>query len=54
LVTVEFRNAGSGTEVVLTHELLPSDEAVERHREGWLACIASLSANLGEPSNPGG
>jgi uncharacterized protein YndB with AHSA1/START domain len=34
LVTIEFRPAGRGTEVVLTHENLPEDE-VEGHTQGW-------------------
>ena len=36
LVTVEFQDAGeSNTEVVLTHERFPNQEAVNNHRQGW-------------------
>lgn len=47
LVTVEFRRVPSGTEVVLTHELLPGDEAVGMHTQGWNGCLASLEEHLG-------
>ncbi|MEO7793847.1 MAG: hypothetical protein ABIV06_03675 [Thermoanaerobaculia bacterium] len=41
-VTIEFRvvAGAKGTEVVLTHELLPVKE-VEGHRRGWTEAIAS-------------
>ena len=51
LVTVEFRPVPGGTEVVLTHELLPDDAAAEMHRQGWIACLASLAAELGGPAS---
>lgn len=35
LVTVEFRPAGGATEIVLTHERLPSAEMVKAHTQGW-------------------
>ena|ERR1700741_4154328 len=35
LVTVEFRPAGDATEIVLTHERLPSVEMVKAHTQGW-------------------
>jgi uncharacterized protein YndB with AHSA1/START domain len=40
-VKVEFRAAAGGTEVVLTHALLPEKE-LEGHRQGWTAAIAVL------------
>lgn len=46
LVTVEFRGAGQSTEVVLTHELLPTDEARKAHGEGWTGCLARLQKIL--------
>lgn len=45
-VTVEFRAAAAGTEVVLTHELLPAKE-VEGHRRGWTEAIANLGRTYG-------
>jgi len=41
-VTVEFREAAGGTEVVLTHEFLPDEERREEHREGWTECLRNL------------
>lgn len=35
LVTVEFRPARGATEIVLTHERLPSAEAAAAHNKGW-------------------
>jgi uncharacterized protein YndB with AHSA1/START domain len=45
-VTVEFRAAANGTEVVLTHELLPVGE-VEGHRRGWTEAIANFGRTYG-------
>jgi len=42
LVTVEFRDLGDSTEVVLTHELLPTQELREGVRKGWNACFDLL------------
>jgi uncharacterized protein YndB with AHSA1/START domain len=46
-VTVEFLAAAGGTEVVLTHELLPEKE-IAGHREGWTAAIAVLERFAGQ------
>ncbi len=43
LVTVEFKNLGEATEVVLTHELFPSAEAKSSHEEGWTSCLDRLA-----------
>lgn len=45
-VTVEFRSVAAGTEVVLTHELLPVGE-VEGHRRGWTEAIANFGRTFG-------
>jgi uncharacterized protein YndB with AHSA1/START domain len=42
LVTVEFRDLGDSTEVVLTHELLPTQELREGVRMGWNGCFDML------------
>jgi uncharacterized protein YndB with AHSA1/START domain len=42
LVTVEFRDLGDSTEVVLTHELLPTPELREGVRRGWNGCFDML------------
>ncbi len=45
LVTIEFHELGTSTEVVLTHEFLPSEKSLEGHTFGWnssLDCLAQL------------
>lgn len=42
-VTVDFLARAGGTEVVVTHENLPSENAVGQHREGWTGCVANLA-----------
>ena len=46
LVTVEFREKGDATEVVLTHEKLPSEESKVQHTEGWNGCLVKLEQLL--------
>ena len=43
LVTVEFKDLGARTEVVLTHERFPDAGAVGRHGDGWNGCLESLA-----------
>jgi uncharacterized protein YndB with AHSA1/START domain len=47
LVEVEFLEDGDGTEVVLVHTGLPSDQSRERHAHGWNGCFDSLERYLG-------
>lgn len=50
LVTVEFRDLGSSTEVVLTHEFFPNEEARQNHDKGWNSCLDRLAkAFYGSP-----
>ena len=46
VVTVEFRDLGPATEILLTHELLPSAEEREKHGHGWEGCLAQLAKYL--------
>ena len=46
LVTVEFRDLGDSTEVVLTHELFPNEQARDKHNEGWNGCLERLEKIL--------
>ena len=48
LVTVEFRpRANGGTDVVLTHEGLPDENARTRHEHGWVLSLDKLSNLVG-------
>ena len=44
LVTVDFVAKAGGTEIVLTHERLPTEVAVGQHRSGWTDALASLAS----------
>lgn len=43
LVTIEFRDRGTSTEVVLTHELFPTETMREQHGQGWSGCLDRLA-----------
>ena len=45
VVTVEFLERGTGTELVLTHQRL-APKAIEGHREGWSDAIRVLDEVL--------
>ena len=47
LVTVEFTEVEGGTEVRLTHEGFPVEEARTGHSEGWNACLERLVSLFG-------
>ena len=42
-VTVSLRDLGERTEIELLHEMLPEQDAVNKHTEGWTACLAQLA-----------
>jgi uncharacterized protein YndB with AHSA1/START domain len=46
VVTIDFLEAGGGTEVVLTHRLLPASQ-IESHRDGWTQILELLERSLG-------
>jgi uncharacterized protein YndB with AHSA1/START domain len=46
LVTVEFRKIPKGTELALTHELLPTGAARDAQRTEWLGRLERLSQTL--------
>jgi len=48
LVTVEFFERGDQCELVLTHERLPSSEAVKLHKGGWKQIADRLVEHLTE------
>ena len=43
IVTVEFRDLGNATEVVLTQELFPTEKARDDHDKGWNSCLDRLA-----------
>ena len=45
-VLVEFADTGDGTEVVLVHSGLASDESRASHEHGWKACLANLESRV--------
>lgn len=42
LVTVELKDLGNATEVLITHERFPNREARDAHLEGWESCLNRL------------
>jgi len=46
LVTVEFRDASGGTELVLIHERFESQHACDEHTKGWNGCLEKLETVL--------
>ncbi len=46
VVTVEFRSAGDGTELVLTHDRFADSQARDKHLEGWNGCTDRLGRYL--------
>lgn len=45
-VTVELRSVPGGTEIMLTHELLPDEVQRQSHTEGWNGCLSNLEIVL--------
>ena len=39
LVTVEFRDMGESTEVLLVHERFPSADVRDAHQQGWTSML---------------
>ena len=46
LLTLEFRDLGEETELVLTHELFPSAHDRDEHKKGWTGCLVHLASKL--------
>ena len=46
-VRFEFFEKGDATEVVITHDGLPSDQACSIHEDGWEGSLNSLERYLG-------
>jgi uncharacterized protein YndB with AHSA1/START domain len=46
LVTVEFLDRGGSTEVVLTHELFPTQKSRDEHEKGWSGSLERLAKTV--------
>jgi uncharacterized protein YndB with AHSA1/START domain len=46
LVTIELRAQGKDTELILTHEQVPDDEARRLHQGGWTSIVEKLAGHL--------
>ena len=46
VVTVEFREDGEGTTVVLTHDGIADERSRENHAHGWSGCLDNLGARV--------
>lgn len=42
VVTVTLAEVEGGTEVTITHDLLPTEKMREDHRKGWTGCLGNL------------
>ena len=43
LVTLEFRDREGSTDLILTHELFPTQELRDEHNKGWDGCLSRLA-----------
>jgi uncharacterized protein YndB with AHSA1/START domain len=48
LVTVDFNAQGRSTEIVITHERLPSEEMVAAHSGGWTSILEIIARSYAE------
>lgn len=46
IVTVEFREDGDRTTVVLTHDGIADEQSRQNHAHGWNACLDNLGARV--------
>ncbi len=42
LVTITFSEIGNETGVIINHDLLPSKESRDKHKQGWIGCLNNL------------
>jgi uncharacterized protein YndB with AHSA1/START domain len=47
LVTIEIRAAGEATEVIVTHDHLPDQQAADDLTRGWTGTLESLARHFG-------
>lgn len=46
IVTIDLLDAPGGTELVLTHELLPTKKERDSHESGWAGILEKLAASM--------
>jgi uncharacterized protein YndB with AHSA1/START domain len=46
LVTVDIREKGELTEVILTHRLFENEATRDDHKKGWTGCLERLAAKI--------
>lgn len=46
-VTIQLLEIGEATEVIITHELIGTEELRKGHTDGWNGCLENLSIFLG-------
>ena len=47
-VTILLKDNNEGTELTLIHQRLANTEAVEKHTEGWIGCLANLADRINQ------
>ena len=53
VVSLEFREVGGATEMILQHGTFPTMDARDAHNHGWKACMESLEDYLAGAPAPG-
>jgi uncharacterized protein YndB with AHSA1/START domain/DNA-binding transcriptional ArsR family regulator len=46
VVTITFSEIGNETEVIITHDHLPSKESRDNHKKGWIGCVNNLKKSI--------
>ena len=46
LVSLEFRDLGNATEILVNHGQFPTTESRDKHNEGWIGCMDQLVSYL--------
>lgn len=52
LVTIDLRPVDGGTELILRHSGLPTDELLTAHNRGWFGCLANFERATGRDFVP--
>lgn len=52
-VTVTFEARGAETEVVVTHERIPTKGMRDMHEQGWIGCLDGLAEFVASATPPG-